>query len=31
MIVTTMEKAVSPWSMPVSVKDIPDAGLHIKI
>lgn len=26
-----MEKAVSPWSVPVAVEDIPDSGLHVEI
>jgi hypothetical protein len=26
-----MEKAQSPWSVPVSVEEIPDTGLHIEI
>jgi len=26
-----MEKADSPWSVPVAVEDIPDTGLHIEI
>lgn len=26
-----MEKAVSPWSVPVAVEDIPETGLHLEI
>ncbi len=26
-----MKKAANPWSVPVAVEDIPDAGLHIAI
>lgn len=28
---TTMEKAGSPWTVPVAVENIPDTGLHIEI
>jgi len=29
--VTSMDKVISPWSVPVAVDDIPDSGMHVEI